>query len=273
MEKSKKLRYLAICAHPDDMEVAMGGCLWKLARAGHDVKIVSLTNGDAGHHQMRPPELAARRLAEAQKVKTLAGLAEYRILDIPDGRLEVSLANRDTVIRIIRELAPHVIFTLRPWDYHPDHRATGQLVQDASYLMGVPLICPEMPIPEKRPVILLTYDEFKQPCGFKADMIVSIDDAIEGKIAMLACHTSQFFEWLPYDRREMGEVPVTMKAKLAWLKCNFLPSNIRQADTFRSLLRRRHPQMADSIRHAECFELSEYGRRPEPGEWKEILPA
>lgn len=268
----KKLNYLAVGAHPDDMEAAMGGCLWKLARTGHDVRIVSLTNGDAGHHLMRPPELAARRKAEAEHVKALAGLAEYRILDIPDGRLEVSLANRDTVIRLIRELAPDAIFTLRAWDYHPDHRAAGQLVQDAAYLMGVPLICPETPVPGKRPVILLTYDEFKQPCGFKADAAVRIDDAIEGKIGMLACHESQFFEWLPYDRRELGEVPATMAGRLAWLKRNYLPSNVRQADACRGLLRQRYSEPANGIRHAECFEVSEYGRKPGPGELDALLP-
>lgn len=268
----EKLNYLAVGAHPDDMEAAMGGCLWKLARAGHDVRIVSLTNGNAGHHLMRPPELAARRKTEAEQVKALAGLAEYRILNIPDGRLEVSLANRDTVIRLIRELVPDVIFSLRAWDYHPDHRAAGQLVQDAAYLMGVPLICPESPVPGKRPVIMLTYDEFKQPCTFKADAAVAIDDAIEGKIGMLACHESQFFEWLPYDRPELGEVPAAMAGRLAWLKRNYLPPNVRQANAGRNLLRQRYSEPANGIRHAECFEVSEYGRPPGPGEVDALLP-
>jgi len=188
-------RYLAVCAHPDDMELRMGGTLWKLCRAGHEVRIVSLTNGNAGHRSMRPEALAERRRREAGKVAALCGL-QYDILDIPDGRLEVTLENRERLIRLVRRFDPDVVFTFRTCDYHPDHRATAQLVQDASYLLGVPLICPDTPIDDRRPVVLLVHDTFKKPCPFSADLAVAVEDVLDEKAGMCACHESQFFEWL-----------------------------------------------------------------------------
>lgn len=265
-------KYLAIGAHPDDIEVRMGGTIWKLCRSGHKVKVVSLTNGNAGHQSMSPEALAARRKTETGMVAKLTGLAEYEVLDIADGKLEVTLQNRERLIRLLRKFNTDVVFALRTCDYHPDHRAAAQLVQDASYLIGVPLICPDTPIPKNRPVILLTHDDFRKPCAFSPDIAVAIDDVATEKARLIACHASQFFEWLPYDRAELGTVPLSPEARIEWLKINYLAANKDQADTFRKLLKKRYGAKSSGIKYAETFEVSEYGRQPEADELNRLLP-
>lgn len=265
-------RYLAIGAHPDDMELRMGGAILKMCRSGHKVKMVSLANGNAGHHSMSPEALAARRKIETERVAKLAGLAEYEVLDIADGRLEATLQNRERVIRMIRKFNADVVFTFRTCDYHPDHRATAQLVQDASYLIGVPLVCPDTPVQNKRPVILLTYDNFRKPYAFSPDIALAIDNVVAEKAKLIACHESQIFEWLPHDRREPGTVPSAPEARIEWLKINYLSRNKIQADTFRELLRRRYGEESSGIEYAETFEVSEYGRQAGAEELNELLP-
>ena len=81
---AKQKRIIFFGAHPDDCELRFGGTALRLTQAGHVVKFVSCCNGDKGHQSMTSEGLAARRYAEAQKSKEIAGLAEYQILDIPD---------------------------------------------------------------------------------------------------------------------------------------------------------------------------------------------
>ena len=272
LKRNTKNKYLAICAHPDDMELRMGGTLVKLTRAGHEVKIISLTNGNAGHYEMETAELAERRRREADKVAELAGLSAYEIWDIPDGHLEVNLVNRERLIKSIREFAPDVLFTFRACDYHPDHRATAQLAQDASYLVTAPMYLPQYPAPQQAPVILLTYDEFTSPNIFKPSIPVRVDDVIDKKIELMACHESQFFEWLAYDRFSLADVPKNEQDRLVWLKGNWLDRDHRQADDFRELIKSRYEDKAGKCTFAETFELSEYGRIPQEGELDELLP-
>ena len=141
---SEPLRAMMIGAHPDDVDICTCGITKRLVSKGCIVRFVSMTTGNAGHQTMRGEELIKTRAAEAQKSAAYLG-ATYEILPFDDGRLTPSLEARETLMRTIRNFKPDVIFTNRACDYHPDHRATGQLVQDCSYLMGVPAICPDTP--------------------------------------------------------------------------------------------------------------------------------
>ena len=114
--------------------------LW--AQAGHAVKFVCLTNGNAGHHEQSGDALVDRRSQESTIAAHHLGVA-YEILDNPDGQLEPTLYNRNLLIAKIREWQADVVVTHRPNDYHPDHRYTSLLVQDAAYLVMVPNIAPE----------------------------------------------------------------------------------------------------------------------------------
>ena len=193
----KNPRILALGAHPDDCDVKAGGCAALWAQAGCVVRFVSVTNGEAGHHKMSGDELVKRRTAEANAAGAVAGI-EYLVMDNPDGQLVPGLEERHKLIRLIREFAPDLILTHRPNDYHPDHRYTSQLVQDCSFLVGVPNICPEARPLRTSPMIAYFADDFQKPLPFKPDVAVDIGAVIYKKTQMLHCHESQVYEWLPW---------------------------------------------------------------------------
>ncbi len=165
------IRILVIGAHPDDPDFKAGGTAARWCATGHVVRLVSLTDGRAGHHAMPGPELASRRRAEAQAAAAVIG-ATYDVLDHPDGELDDRLEYRREVIRLIRSFRPDLIVTHRPNDYHPDHRFASLLVQDSSYLLTVPSICPEVPHVAACPVILHFSDTFTRPCRFEPHLVV-----------------------------------------------------------------------------------------------------
>jgi LmbE family N-acetylglucosaminyl deacetylase len=259
-DQTKPLRLLVIGAHPDDCEFKAGGLAAKCQARGDVVKFVSATNGEAGHHKIGGGPLAQRRFRETRQVAAVADI-EYDVLDIPDGRLEADLATRDRFIRLIREFQPDLLFTHRSNDYHPDHRRTGILVQDASYLIRVPNICPLTPHLTQTPIILYLQDSFRKPVPFQADVVVVIDEVIQVKTQMLHCHKSQMYEWLPYDGGYEGEIPESDTERLTWLQERTRRRDGAVADRFRDLLIERYGDAeGHAIRCAEAFEVSEYGR-------------
>src|SRR5437588_5450778 len=185
------LRLLIIGAHPDDADYAAGGPAALYRAAGHVVKMVSLTNGDAGHQTLRGAELARRRRGEAAASGAVIG-ADYDVLDNHDGGLLPTLENRAQVIRLIRSFRPDLVLTHRPYDYHPDHRYTSQLVQDAAYMVTVPAVVPETPRLAANPVIAYLPDDFQKPYPFTPTVALDVGKAEERIVDMLHCHTSQF---------------------------------------------------------------------------------
>ena len=149
-EDDGKLRIICFGAHPDDAEYKSGGTAALWAKQGHHVKLVSVTNGDIGHWQMSGGELARRRTAESAEVAKRLGV-ESQVLDIHDGELLPTLENRRTITRLIREWNADIVIAHRPWDYHPDHRYVGVLVQDAAFMVTVPFFCPDVSAAEKEP--------------------------------------------------------------------------------------------------------------------------
>ena len=264
---------LIIMAHPDDAEVAAGGTAVEFARAGHTVVCVSATNGGTGHHEMGGVELARRRYREAQAASEIGGFAEYRVLDNHNGELEPSVAYRKQIIRIIREYDPDLILTHRPWDYHPDHRAIGTLVQDASYIVTVPNMQPLSDIPSKPIRIYFAYDRFQKPYPFQPDVVIPIDDVFDEKLAMLACHESQMFEWIPFNRGVLDTVPAGRAERLEWLRKQRAPYFSDIADAFRSRLAEQSGDtVAAGTRYAEAFEACEYGAPPSEEERRTLFP-
>ena len=237
-------KILVVGAHPDDAEFHAGGLMVSQAARGSQIGILSLTDGSAGHHLLNREELALRRQAEAESAAALVG-AELFIWDVPDGRLVPDLENRERLIGSIRSYAPDLVITHRPNDYHPDHRATARLVQDACYLLRVPNVVDDVPPLPQEPVVLATADFFSRPNPFTPDVVLPIDAVFESVLDLLCCHESQVFEWLPHmsgagiqgDRRE-------------WLRAYFGPRPAAIASRY-----------ATECTYAEAFELSEYGRR------------
>lgn len=259
--ESRKLRILVIGAHPDDCELGTGGTAIKFCRQGHKVKYVYATNGDAGHHELGGGQLAKIRSEEVKNSCAIAGI-EFEILDNHDGYLEVSIKLREKFIQIIRSFAPDLIITHRLNDYHPDHRNTSLLVQDSSYLITVPNICPLTPALASQPVILYMHDNFKKPYEFSPDIVVSIDDVIDEKMKMLDCHQSQFYEWLPWNRGEIDKVPPNYEERKKWLFNNQGKRYEKIADNYRNeLIKKYGLDLGKTVKYVEAFEISEYGRR------------
>lgn len=255
---SERLRLLILGAHPDDAEFHAGALATIYRRRGHDVKMVSLTNGEAGHHVSSGAPLAARRKAEAEAAAAVIG-ATAEVWSNRDGRLEPTLEVRWQVVRAIREFRPDLVLTHRPNDYHPDHRAVGQAVQDACYLVTVPAIVPEVPILRSDPVVGYLPDRFTKPTPLAADVVVDAGQYVETVVDMLACHVSQVFEWLPFNRRASDQVPAEPAARREWLRDWYLERLRPQADRYREQLVARYGrQRGESIEYAEAFEISEY---------------
>ncbi|MFA6930869.1 MAG: PIG-L family deacetylase [Lentisphaeria bacterium] len=258
---SEQRRFLFFGAHPDDPDLLFGGTAIQLTRAGHAVKFVAACNGDCGHYAMTSEDLAIRRSAEAQASAKIAGLAEYEILPIRDCQLECTLKNREEFIRIIRRFQPDVVISHRACDYHPDHRNTAQLVMDSAYLVKVPLYCPDTPIPAKSPVFAYSYDRFTDPRPIRADAAVAFDSVLETKLAMVQCHQSQFFEWLPWDKgcKDFKQDSMSAEQQRQWILEQWGERFKMAANLARETLIQTYGDAGSTIQYAEVFELSPYG--------------
>src|SRR5438105_11200233 len=190
---SEKLRIICFGAHPDDCEIQAGGVASMWAAKGHKVKFVSVTNGDIGHWRDAGGPLAQRRAAEVHEAARILGIVT-EVLDIHDGELMPTLENRRTLTRLIREWQADIVMGPRPNDYHPDHRYTGVLVQDAAYMVTVPFFCPDIPYLKNNPVFLYYPDSFQKPNPFQPDIAVSIDQVVQKKLDALDALESQFYE-------------------------------------------------------------------------------
>ena len=248
----KQYRFLMIGAHPDDLELRCGGLAMHLRKKGHCVKFLAMTDGSAGHQTMDQSSLALRRAGEVEAAARVLDV-EHKIMPIPDTRLEANLENREMLMREIRAYDPHVILTHRTVDYHPDHRACGQLVMDCAYLVNVPLFCPDVPCPPHAPVILSMWDSFSRPLPFSPDLIVPIDDVVDKKIESCLCHVSQFYEWLPHiNGWTQIRDAVTFEEKTCLLR-QYL------RDGFANEPRIYAEKMPEGVHYAETFEWNEYG--------------
>jgi LmbE family N-acetylglucosaminyl deacetylase len=255
----RPVRVLIIGAHPDDADIKAGGMAAKWCTLGHVVRLVSLTDGRAGHQSMAGPALAKRRLAEAQASAATIG-ATYEVLDCPDGELDDRLEYRHRVIRLIRAFQPDLVITHRSTDYHPDHRFTGLLVQDAAYLLTVPAICPEVPHLATSPVILYFSDAFSKPCRFEPHVVADIGPEFDRVVGMLHCHQSQFYEWLPYNAGHLDQVPDADAARRAWLADRFSRRIRPLADRYRDqIIQTYGPDLGAKVEYIEAFEVSEQG--------------
>ena len=256
----KPLRLLIIGAHPDDADAHAGGLAALYAREGHEVKMISLTNGEAGHHEKYGPALVKIRRTEAAASGRVIG-ADYEVWDFPDGRLEPTLEVRARVIREIRLFQPDLVLSHRTNDYHPDHRAAGHTVRDASYLLTVPAIEPEVPILRQPPVIAYLGDQFTKPYPLQADIVVDVGEVLDTIISMLACHESQFFEWLPFNKGTEDSVPSQKEARHHWLFDWWVTERLGPtAQRYRDrLIEIYGPQRGSAVEVAEAFEISEYG--------------
>lgn len=120
-------KILVVGPHPDDQELGMGGTIARLAKQGHDVLLLDLTNGEPTPHG--DPETRAREAAEAAGI-----LGVRRVqLDLPNREVVHTVEARRKVAAVIREQGTQVMFVPFPEDAHPDHRAATRIAEDARF--------------------------------------------------------------------------------------------------------------------------------------------
>src|ERR1043166_3261304 len=268
-----KLRIICFGAHPDDCELQASGTATMWAAKGHHVLFVSVSNGDIGHWRDAGGPLARRRKAEVDAAHKLLGI-EGEVLDIHDGEVMPTLENRRTITRLIREWKADIVMGPRPNDYHPDHRYTGVLMQDAAYMVTVPHFCPDVPYLKKNPAFFYYPDSFKKPNPFQPDVVVSIDSVMEKKLDALALMESQFAEGGANGSADlMPDDPEKQKARRAAVREGFDRRNQNIANRFRAKISDWYPaEQAEKIKHAEAFELCEYGAQPNKTDLKKLFP-
>lgn len=280
------MKILMIGAHQDDNEFGRGGLASLLIKRGHTVQFLSMCNGCGGHHIMGPEETTRTRAKESAAVAALLGIT-YDVWDIDDCNLVADLPTRKRLIRYIRHFNPDLIIAHRPNDYHADHRASGQLVQDASYLLTVPNECPDAPAMRFMPVILYNEDRFTNP-PFRPDIVVDIGSEIDLKLKIASLNVSQVYEWLPYTYGE--EVPEGEEARFAWLKGMEITEDTTDAEVLaaprgyavryakvaarfrKELIAKYGEERGSKVRFAEAYEICEYGEPMTDEMMEELFP-
>jgi LmbE family N-acetylglucosaminyl deacetylase len=268
-QNDNKVRIIMIGAHPDDCDDDGGGTAAIFAKMGYAVKFVSVTNGDAGHQLIGGAELAKRRFAEAQEAGKRLGVV-YDVLNNHDGQLMPTLEVRLQIIKKIREWNADIVIAPRPNDYHPDHRYTGVLVQDAAYMVAVPNIAPETPALKKNPVFLYFQDRFQRPNPFRPDLAIDISGVFDKKVSALDAHESQMYEWLPWIGHYEDKVPKDKAERIKWLadtRKQEIKPEVRAA-----LEKWYGKEKAHTVKNAEAFEICEYGSQPDDATIKKLFP-
>ncbi len=270
--QEEPLRIIVFGAHPDDCELKAGGVAAMWAGRGHKVKFVSVTNGDIGHWKIAGGPLAQRRTEEVEKAADILGI-ETEVLDIHDGELMPTLENRKTITRLIREWKADVVMSHRTNDYHPDHRYSGILVQDAAFMVTVPFFCPDTPHLTRNPVFMYVEDGFQKPYPFEPDMVVAIDEVIGKKLDALAVIESQFLEGgVGGNENRIPKTDEEYRAGQERVRNAFERRCSRTADRFREKLVELYGSRGSSVKYAEAFEVCEYGRRPSAEDLKRLFP-
>ena len=268
-------RIMIIGAHPDDADIVCGCLTIHLINKGCKVRYVSITDGRMGHHRLTPDETARTRRAETIEAARRFGLDGYDIYGYPDCGLIPTYETRCLVAKKIREYEPDYIITHRTCDYHVDHRATGTLVMDAGYLLGVPHWVQETKALRRRPLILYMSDAFSIPKELKPDMMIDCAPYLDKWCECLDAQVSQFYDWLPWDKGVEAEVKAlgdrsNIPARNAYLKKYWALRKQNDARRFADAWRAQYPGRAVP-EYMEPFEVSEYGRAPNEDDFKILV--
>jgi LmbE family N-acetylglucosaminyl deacetylase len=268
----RPLQVIAFGAHPDDAELKAAGVASLWSAGGHKVKFVSMTNGDVGHFEMAGGPLARRRKAEVQDCAKILGI-ETEVLDIHDGELTPSLETRKTVARLIRQWQADIVMSHRPYDYHPDHRYTGVLTEDAAVVVVAPFFVPDTPPVPRNPVFLHYSDAFTDPKPFTPTLVVSIDEVAEKKWSCISAMPSQFGDKDSWQGRTLPNVPQDGNERRAYLLDLVRQRNATVADQYRDrLIALYGEERGKQVRYAEAFEICQYGRQAPVDELKKMFP-
>lgn len=268
----RPLNIIAFGAHPDDAELKASGVAALWAAAGHKVKFVAMTNGDIGHFSQAGGPLAQRRYKETQECARILGITTD-VMDIHDGELVPDLETRKKVARKIREWQADIVMGHRPYDYHPDHRYTGVLLNDAAVVVAAPFFVPDTPPTQGNPIFMHYSDGFEDPKPFTPDLVVDIDASADKKWACVSAMPSQFADKDSWGGRYGRNVPEGDAERAAFILNNHKSRNEAVANQYRQTLIELYGQERGSkVKYAEAFALNQYGRQVPVDDLKKMFP-
>jgi LmbE family N-acetylglucosaminyl deacetylase len=267
------LRVIIVVGHPDEAEEYAGGTVAMMTAAGHQVKFVSITNGDVGHWNMTKEALAARRHAEAVEAGNILG-ASYDIFPYHDGEAENTVELRKRIVRAIREWRADVVFSLKPMfgGGHPDEMASGIAVQQGAGLASAPLFMPEVPALNKRPLYLHMRDYYSKTFPHKPDLVIPIDGTLEKKLKSFDAHASQFYEFTPWQKGILNQVPKEWEKRREFLMMHYRDDMAVTEEMRAWLVNWFGPGQGSRFQYAEEFEVAHYSRKPDKAELLKIFP-
>jgi len=198
---------LAVCAHPDDAELVMGGTIARETSRGRRVAMVDLTRGESGSRGT--PQIREKESREAARI---LGVAHRESLGLPDSSLQAVPEHRDRMVEAVRRLRPRVVL-LQHWEQrHPDHAAASRIVYDASFVAGLRSYRPDLGGPW-RPRKLCYAVTMTEAHDLRPTFVVDVTAWWDTKMKAVAAYTSQFTPapgetgTLPLDRfREAAEL-------------------------------------------------------------------
>lgn len=176
---------VAIGAHPDDVEIGMGGTIAKYTEAGKRIKIVHLT-----YAELSSNGTVEKRQEEARAACEVLGVDEHIQLPFADrGLLKAREEIIKALVKIFRAYKPQFVFAPNTKDRHPDHVHCGELVKEAVFSAGIKKYLQEFSFPAHRPQALYYY----QINGMiNPDFLIDISTTVSTKFKALSCFESQF---------------------------------------------------------------------------------
>lgn len=178
------MHILAFGAHPDDVEIGMGGTIAKYAQQGYDIGICDLTLAELSSNGT-----VHTRQQEAKRAADILGVRTRIQLKLPDRGLTVQKEHIDPIVTVIRTYRPKVVFAPYWEDRHPDHGQCAKLVEEAVFSAAVCRYEDRRQLPPHRVHAVYFYmiNGFHRP-----HFVVDISDTIDKKLASLRAYESQF---------------------------------------------------------------------------------
>ncbi len=175
---------LAFGAHPDDVELGVGGTILGMIARGRSVVIVDCTRGELGTRGT--PEIRER---EAREAARLLGVETRVNLELPDGGVLLNDDSRRRVVEVIRRFKPTIVLAPRTDDLHPDHAHAARIIHDAAFLSGIRKW--NASGAAHRPRAVLEYASHTQ---FPPSFVVDITPHFARKKEACLAYRSQFFD-------------------------------------------------------------------------------
>jgi len=176
---------LAVFAHPDDVELTVGGTLLKMKDLGYRTGALDVTRGEMGTRGT-----VEGRQEEAERAAKILKLDVRENLGLPDGHVFCDDDSRTKLVRVLRRLKPKVILTHQIDDPHPDHNHISQLVRESARLSSMKRYDEETG-DEKIPVPNVAHNIFSR--RIPASFIVDVSEFLEAKMDAIRAHGSQFY--------------------------------------------------------------------------------